>query len=268
VTSSWTEDVIQKMIEVVVPPVGVVIAALRGDPEPATPPGFSPQLTDLVGAGLPTELETSGAAAAAISQLHEEQQRWRDQSSDAAEKISEVLLSARPVTPDGQQKLNAIQQRIIDAVNDPGMNIDTPAGVKAYLQFLRGQLGDIRELITSGSLSDQDAARALAALTGLIPPEPGQELGQEPAPDSADTPGSEPGTTEADPGVDAGTDLGLGPEPPMPDPLDPALTSGLTDPGLMSGLSGLGSAIPGMMSPLGGLGIRLVFPRWTGTPRG
>lgn len=255
--------------------VGDGVGALFGSDKPSPPasgspgPGFSPELKNMIlgqpstappptsppapPAGLQTDQETSGKAADAIAKLHDEQVKRRDASNNAAEQISDVLLAAHPVTPDGQTKLNTIQQRIIDAVNNPSMAIDTPAGEKAYLTFLQGQVSDIRGLITSGSLSDQDAAKTLAALTGLIP------LNEDSAPPTTDTAAP---STAADPAASAAPDPAqsdpgatdpslLGPDPAIPAPLDP---------GLMSGLNGLASAVPQMMSPLGGLGSMAGMP--------
>jgi hypothetical protein len=149
------------------------------------------------------------------------------------EKLSEALLNAHATTTAGQQKLNDIQKKIVEAVNNPSMDLDTAAGEKSYLIFLRNQVSAINDLLASGSLSAADQSKAAQALAALYAADksggnsdPGAPPGT-PAPPA--TPAPDPGAS-VDPGI---TDPGLG---PPPDRLvhrgdhDRALTDGRGDP--------------------------------------
>jgi hypothetical protein len=89
------------------------------------------------GQGLPTEEQQSGRTADAVRELHEDLKRRYSRISEAEVKLSEVLLNARATTVDGQQKLNNIQQKIVEAINSPAMSLDTAAGEQAFLKSCR-----------------------------------------------------------------------------------------------------------------------------------
>jgi hypothetical protein len=199
--------------------------------------------------GLPTDEQQSGKAADAVTKLQRELKSHYSKISEAEEKLSEVLLNAHATTTEGQTKLDAIQKKIVDAVNNPAMAVDTPAGERSFLMFLRNQVSDIDDLLASGSLSAQDQSKAAQALSALYAADAG-------AP--ADPPVQQPPTPQ--PAAPA----------PTPDP-SPAPDPGLGDPGLGSapqaqepGLSDLLGAAPmgadpasslaSMLPALGGLG--------------
>jgi hypothetical protein len=194
--------------------------------------------------GLPTDEQQSGRAADAVKKLHEELQNRYSQLSDAETQLSEVLLTAHATTADGQQKLQQIQHTIVEAVNNPALALDTPAGEQAFLKLLRGQVAAIGDVVKSGALSAEDQSKAVEALTNLYAADHGA------APTSS-TPDAPTATPAADP---APVDAGLGPEEPMPDPslsdLGLGGTTG-TDP-----LASLASALPAAMGafPPGGMG--------------
>ena len=94
----------------------------------------------------------------AIKKLQDELKKHYNTISDAEEKLSEVLLTAHAATADGQRRLNDIQHKIIDAVNNPSLSLDTPAGEEAFLRFLRGQVKDIGDVVNSGDLTAEDQA--------------------------------------------------------------------------------------------------------------
>src|SRR3984893_4139537 len=169
-------------------------------------------ITDLsappaAGAALPTDEQQSGRAADAVKKLHAEMQNRYSQISDAEGKLSEVLLTAHATTADGQQKLQAIQQKIVQAIDNPGLSLDTPAGEQAFLTFLRGQVAAIGDVIKSGTLGAEDQAKAVEALSNLY----GSDAGSTPAPVEEPTvaaaaPAAAPGEARA--GAGGG---GLGP---------------------------------------------------------
>src|SRR5258705_4376997 len=208
---------------------------------------------------LPTDEQESGRAADAVKKLHEELQNRYSQLSDAETKLSEVLLNAHATTADGQQKLQQIQHTIVEAINNPALALDTPAGEQAFLKLLRGQVAAIGDVVKSGSLSAEDQSKAVEALSNLYAADSG-------AVPSSTTPDSQTSTPApaATPADSAPADAGLGPEEPMPDPtlsdlgLGPAGTATGADP-----LASMASALPATMGafPPGGLGAG-----WGGDP--
>jgi hypothetical protein len=198
-------------------------------------------------AGLPTDEQQSGRAADAVKKLHEEMQNRYSQLSDAETKLSEVLLNAHATTADGQQQLQQIQHTIVEAINNPALALDTPAGEQAFLKLLRSQVAAIGDVVKSGALSAEDQSKAVEALTNLY----AADSGPTPTPD-APTP-----APAAAPPDSAPLDADLGPEEPMPDPtlsdlgLGPAGAATGADP-----LASLASTLPAAMSafPPGGLG--------------
>ncbi|WP_006246366.1 DUF4226 domain-containing protein [Mycolicibacterium tusciae] len=217
------------------------------------PPGGQP--------GVATDEQQSGRTADAVRKLHEEMKDRYSKLSDAEGKLTEAMLTARTTTAEGQQKLNDIQQKIVEAVNNPAMSLDTPAGEQAFLKFLRSQVAAIGEVLKSGTLTAEDQAKAASALaalydmdgpsseTGGSPSDPAQPAPAVPAP-AAVPPATDPGLT--DPAL---TDAGLGPMEPMPDPMLSDL--GMGGPLGADPLAGLASALPAAMGafpPGGGMG--------------
>jgi hypothetical protein len=187
---------------------------------------------------LPTDEQQSGRAADAVKKLHAEMQNRYSHLSDAEGKLSEVLLTAHATTADGQQKLQAIQHTIVEAIDNPDLSLDTPAGEQAFLTFLRGQVAAIGDVVTSGTLSAADQAKAVEALSNLY----------------GSDPGSPPAAAEPEP---APVEDGLGPEEPMPDPtLSDLGLGGVGAPAGGEPLSALASAVPAALGafPAGGLG--------------
>ena len=200
--------------------------------------------------GLDTEQQQSGLGADAIKKMHDELHGQYTKISDADERFSAVVLNAHATNAAGRDTLNTIQQKIVGAVDNPTMQLDTPAGERAFLTFLRAQTADVNDLVASGALAADDqskVAKATAALfacggDGSDPDQPAPQPAPAPAP--ASDPVSAPG--DVDPGD---PDLGLGPAPQMPDPnmgLGPGAVGG-ADP-----FSSLPSALPGALGGLGG----------------
>ena len=187
------------------------------------------------GPALRTDEQQSGRAADAVKKLHEEMQNRYSDISDAEGKLSEVLLTAHATTADGQQKLQAIQQKMVEAIDNPDLSLDTPAGEQAFLTFLRGQVAAIGDVVASGTLSAEDQAKAVEALSNLY----------------GSDPGSPPVPVDAPPVED-----GLGTEEPMPDPtLSDLGLGGVGAPPPADRLSTLASALPAALGafPSGGL---------------
>jgi hypothetical protein len=223
----------------------------------------SPPATPPAGGALSTDEQQSGRAADAVRKLHDELKNRYSTISDAESQLSEVLLNAHATTTDGQHELNAIQQKLVAAVDNPTLSLDTPAGEQAFLKFLRGQVAAIGQIVTSGGLAADDQSKAVAALTNLYAldptttdtppanPPPGP-IPPSPAPDDP------PPAPQPQPAGPPGPDADLAPADPVPDPT-------LSDLGLdsMAGpvgddpMSSLASALPAGLaglSPLTGLG--------------
>jgi hypothetical protein len=210
-------------------------------------------------AGLPTDEQQSGNAADAVKKLQDELKARFTTISAAEEKLSEVLLNAHATTADGQAKLNDIQKKIVEAVNNPAMETKTAAGEKAYLMFLRSQVSAIKDLLASSSLSAEDQSKAAQALAGLYAAEsddtttgPG-----DPGANGSPAPG-QPAAAPAVPDVSADpgfTDPGLGLAPEMPDPSLSDVMGGMPMGGLGADpMSSLASMLPGALGSLGGGG--------------
>jgi hypothetical protein len=239
----------------------------------APSPGQAPPPRGQPKPGLPTSEQQSGRTADAVTRLHGELKSRYSQISDAEEKLSEALLNAHATTADGQQKLNDIQAKIVNAVNNPALSLDTPAGEQTFLKFLRSQLAGIGDVLQSGTLEADDQANAVAALSNLYAAD--DESGRA----AASAPPAEP--SQADPPPVASGDLppaalnpSLGPPEPMPDPnlgdlgLGPVGAPPGADPfsslpaalGNLPQLGGLGSApldSLGGLAPLAGLASQL-----------
>lgn len=205
--------------------------------------------------GLATDEQQSGKAADAVKKLQQELKNHYTKISAAEEKLSEVLLNAHATTSAGQQKLNDIQKKIVDAINNPTMAMDTPAGERAFLTFLRNQVGATNDLLADGSLSAEDQSKAAQALAALYaadngagntddsskPADPG--AGQSSSPPAANPPAEpDPTPSVGDPGL-AG----------VPDTSDPGLSDMLGGPLGSDPLSSLASMLPALGS-LGGFG--------------
>ncbi|WAJ48021.1 DUF4226 domain-containing protein (plasmid) [Mycobacterium sp. Aquia_216] len=205
--------------------------------------------------GLATDEQQSGKAADAVKKLQQELKNHYTKISDAEEKLSEVLLNAHATTSAGQQKLNDIQKKIVDAVNNPTMAMDTPAGERAFLTFLRNQVGATNDLLADGSLSAEDQSKAAQALAALYAADNGAGNTDD-SPKAADPggqsapPASPPAPAEPDPAPAAGDPGSAG----APDMSDPGLSDMLGGGPLGSDpLSSLASMLPALGS-LGGAG--------------
>ncbi|AGB26863.1 Biofilm regulator BssS (plasmid) [Mycobacterium sp. JS623] len=195
---------------------------------------------------LATDEQQSGKAADAVGKLQGELKKKYSSISEAEEKLSEVLLSAHAASAAGQRRLGEIQTKIIDAVNNTAMSIDTPAGERSFLTFLHSQVGAINDLVTSGSLTADDQAKTTQALSKLYAVDDSGADATESS--TAPTPPVAAAPPEAEP-----TDAGLGSAEPMP---DPSLSDVLGGVPLGTGmgadpLSSLGS-LPGALGGLGG----------------
>ena len=217
-------------------------AAAPGNNAPAgAPPGT---------ASLPTDEQQSGRTAEAVKKLQGELKARYSELSDAEQKLAESLLTAQATTADGQRKLNDIQKKIIDAVNNPDLSLDTPAGEAAFLKFLRGQVAAIGEVVASGTLTADDQAKAIAALSKLYSLQPMDQTEPTAAPtqpgDAA--PAAAPGDATPAPAVDPAL---FGPTVPDAVPGDLGLVAAPREPDPLSSLASMLPAAAGSFPPAG-----------------
>ncbi len=120
---------------------------------------------------LATDEQISGRAADAVADMHGELERRFTGLNLAEVQLAEALLHAHATSVLGRQRLQDIQRQLIAAINNPLNALDTPAGQRQFLMFLRSKIVEIQQILADGSLSAEDQAeltRALASnyLTG------------------------------------------------------------------------------------------------------
>lgn len=198
-----------------------------------------------------TDEQQTGQGAAALKKLHSELAGQYNKISDADQKFSDVLMNAHAATTAGRDRLNAIQKDIVDAVNNPAVSLDAPAGQRSFLTMLKAHAAEVNDLLASGGVNSEDSSKIAQAIAGLYAADAadGSDPNQPQQPAGPSAPAS-PLPAEPAPSDPGGVDPGLGPAPQMPDP-DPGL-------GLVTGAPGedpyssLMSALPGLLSGLGG----------------
>jgi uncharacterized protein DUF4226 len=111
-----------------------------------------------------TDKPLSGRAAAAVVDMHEELRRRLSGLNSAEAQLAEVLLAARATTAAGRARLDDIQRQLIEAINNPVNALDSPAGERHFLLFLRGKVAEIQRVLDEGMLSAEDEAELARAL--------------------------------------------------------------------------------------------------------
>ncbi|GFG53321.1 hypothetical protein CQY20_32155 [Mycolicibacterium agri] len=112
----------------------------------------------------PADTAQSGAAVDAVRTLQAELANDYSEIRSAEIQLAEAILSAHAVTVSGQARLQDIQRQLIDAINNPVAALDTPAGERQFLLFLRGKIAEISDIVDEGALTDEDHARLTRAL--------------------------------------------------------------------------------------------------------
>lgn len=135
------------------------------------------------------EIEQSGEAADAVRTLQAELSSDYSEIRSAEVQLTEAILTAHAVTVSGRVALQDIQRQLIEAINNPVTALDTPAGERQFLLFLRSRIAEIQDIVDAGALTDEDHARLTRALgSGYLLPGPERAGG--PAPTAA--PGGAP----------------------------------------------------------------------------
>ncbi|MFZ0832281.1 MAG: DUF4226 domain-containing protein, partial [Mycobacterium sp.] len=113
---------------------------------------------------LGTDEQLSGRAADAIADMRDELRRRHSGLNTAEAQLAEVLLTAQAASETGRARLQAIQRQLIEAINNPVNALDTPAGERQFLMFLRGKIAEIQQVVDDGALTAHDQAGLIAAL--------------------------------------------------------------------------------------------------------
>ena len=117
------------------------------------------------------ETTQSGDAADAVRTLQAELSRDYSEMRSAEIQLTEAILTAHAVTVSGRARLQDIQRQLIEAINNPVMALDTPAGERQFLLFLRAKIAEIQDIVDTGALTDEDHASLTRALgTGYLVP--------------------------------------------------------------------------------------------------
>jgi hypothetical protein len=125
------------------------------------------------------ETAQSGEAADAVRTLQAELRSEYSEIRSAEIQLTEAILSAHAVTVSGRSRLQDIQRHLIEAINNPATALDTPAGERHFLMFLKSLVAEIQDIVDTGALSDDDHAALTRALASGYLPSP---------PDGADAP--------------------------------------------------------------------------------
>ena len=110
------------------------------------------------------ETRQSGEAADAVGTLQAELSRDYAEIRSAEVALTEAILGAHAVTDSGRARLQDVQRQLIEAINSPLTALDTPAGERQFLLFLRGTVAQIQDIVDTGALTDEDHARLTRAL--------------------------------------------------------------------------------------------------------
>jgi len=185
------------------------------------------------------ETTQSGAAADAVRTLQSELSGDYSEMRSAEIQLTEAILSAHAVTMSGRTQLQDIQRQLIEAINNPVAALDTPAGERHFLMFLRGKISEIQDVVDNGALTDEDHARLTRALgSGYLLPTSGRDASVPQAP-SAGTPMTDQSAAMA-PAI--GSALGALPQAAQGAATAPAQAA--------TGLAGAASPLAGMASGL------------------
>lgn len=138
------------------------------------------------------ETTQSGEAADAVRTLQAELSRDYSEIRSAEVALTEAILGAHAVTVAGRTRLQDVQRQLIEAINSPLTALDTPAGERQFLLFLRGTVAQIQDIVDTGALTDEDHARLTRALgSGYLLSTSDREEDPAPVASSGSTPTAE-----------------------------------------------------------------------------
>lgn len=118
----------------------------------------------------------SGEAADAVRTLQAELSNDYSEIRSAEIELTEAILSAHTVTVSGRAQLQDIQRQLVEAINTPVAALDTPAGERHFLLFLRSKIAEMQAIVDAGALTDEDHAKLTRALgSGYLVSSSGRE---------------------------------------------------------------------------------------------
>ena len=106
----------------------------------------------------------SGDAVDAVRTLQSELSSDYSEIRSAEIQLTEAILTAHAVTVSGRSRLQDVQRQLIEAINNPVTALDTPAGERHFLLFLRSKIAEIQDIVDTGALTDEDHAKLTRAL--------------------------------------------------------------------------------------------------------
>jgi Domain of unknown function (DUF4226) len=106
----------------------------------------------------------SGDAVDAVRTLQSELSGNYSEIRSAEIQLTEAILTAHAVTVSGRTRLQDVQRQLIEAINNPVTALDTPAGERHFLLFLRSKIAEIQDIVDTGALTDEDHAKLTRAL--------------------------------------------------------------------------------------------------------
>jgi uncharacterized protein DUF4226 len=106
----------------------------------------------------------SGKAVDAVRALQTELSSEYSEIRSAEIQLTEAILTAHAVTVDGRARLQDIQRQLIEVINNPVTALDTPAGERHFLLFLRSKIAEIQGIVDTGALTGEDHAKLTRAL--------------------------------------------------------------------------------------------------------
>ena len=106
----------------------------------------------------------SGDAVDAVRTLQAELSSDYSEMRSAEIQLAEAILTAHAVSVSGRTRLQDIQRQMIEAINNPATALNTPAGERHFLLFLRSKIAEIQDIVDTGALTDDDHAKLTRAL--------------------------------------------------------------------------------------------------------
>jgi hypothetical protein len=106
----------------------------------------------------------SGNAVDAVRTLQAQLSSDYSEMRTAEIQLTEAILTAHAVTVSGRSRLQDIQRQLIDAINNPVAALNTPAGERHFLLFLRSKIAEIQDIVDTGALTDEGHAGLTRAL--------------------------------------------------------------------------------------------------------
>src|SRR3979411_1873532 len=100
-------------------------------------------MTQPTAPSLDTDEQISGRTVDAVADMHGELQRRYTGLNAAEAQLAEALLAAHATSETGRRRLQDIQHQLVEAISNPVNALDTPAGERQFLVFLRSKVAEI-----------------------------------------------------------------------------------------------------------------------------